>query len=941
MDQIIFEIIHYIYFFLFLIFFLMIFKTKWDVEISKVFEYIFHMILASFLGYSLKMFPNNIFHELFSSYWKLYVLLFLVVVILFIRDIIQYNNLKPLLINLCKHLYIINIILLIVSIYNSYEKFWISIIITILGFLWLAINYNKRIEPQTKNDEKLDIPINDYEELFPTRQKELNRILLQISKTNTIDNFAIAINGPWGVGKTSFVNVLKSELEKNNEIIFIQPMILDTREKLLSYVFNQLETTLNKNGIYTGKGSTYKNYFDLILKFVNFKGITNLTNIFNLFSEEVNTDLRETKLELEKTLSILVKNNKKIYIIIDDLDRVEETTIYDILTFIKEIIDLKGLSVLFIVDYNKIISEKITKEYLEKFIYTKFDLINVDSYELFSHYFKVILNESDYNSLLIQKEIKKLKSRFQSYITNFSGSINDSILQINRDLKLSRENTQDSNDINKIIKELETNKENLEINLNKYRNSLSNARYVKKIVLSIKETFDYLSSNLNQNNLDISTDNGNIEKDYLIFKLSLFRIIFKNQYDKMLEYNNIIDFIKLPHQDKFVKEYFPEGKDTYFESTHILNSRKITFLNTIIYSEDLSSDLFIAIKGEHETNLELLDSTQVSEDNHFNEVIIKDYFNAINYKKETMKKDILIDRICKFSQIVMHSIKNNDITIFNALELLSDPYRNFLLEHPIFFQELDSLVYDNLYEYNNLDQKNRINYIIKELERPLVYKLRNHILMLLWIYNIHNGQSYEETKNSFKETMNLESFNKYLTNTLKLELPDNETDFDSVNYTKKLFRELQYRISQMSFETDEVYNSYNYNSNAIEEFITIFNLVERINSRFSNFSITDSSKFNLNSDTLSDNEIPLRIDELYEYTKSKKIITYEHFRFFQVLLNNICIPNRKISENDLNKLYSIKSNLTVILADDSTIFSEDTWYYCLVRLYELKQNHIK
>ena len=91
----------------------------------------------------------------------------------------------------------------------------------------------------------------------------------------------------------------------------------------------------------------------MLLKFLDYKTITSFTNFFNIFPDNQKQELREAKVALEKSIQRFATNNKRIYIIIDDLDRVEKETIYGTLTFIKEIVDLKKVTVLFLVDYKK------------------------------------------------------------------------------------------------------------------------------------------------------------------------------------------------------------------------------------------------------------------------------------------------------------------------------------------------------------------------------------------------------------------------------------------------------------------------------------------------------------------------------------------------------------------------------------------------------------
>lgn len=199
---------------------------------------------------------------------------------------------------------------------NQFEP--INIILMVIYFLslWMFVQL---ISQNSKKadigiDEESDNPINTYSQLLPTRKKEFNRVYNQLTNVRYNEPFAITINGDWGEGKTSFVNVLSNKLEENdNYIIFIQPMILDTSQKQMDYLFKQLKSILNKSGIYTGKGSPFKQYFKLITSVLNAKPLMQLEGVFSVIDdEELPSDFRTNKQLLEEDIQRLLRTNKDI-----------------------------------------------------------------------------------------------------------------------------------------------------------------------------------------------------------------------------------------------------------------------------------------------------------------------------------------------------------------------------------------------------------------------------------------------------------------------------------------------------------------------------------------------------------------------------------------------------------------------------------------------------
>ncbi|MEM5668922.1 P-loop NTPase fold protein [Bacillus cereus] len=169
------------------------------------------------------------------------------------------------------------------------------------------------------------------------------------------------------------------------------------------------------------------------MKFVDYKTITSFSGFLDVFQENEKLDLRTSKIELEKSIGRLVKENQRIYIIVDDLDRVEKETVYSTLTFIKEIVDLKKVTVLFLVDYKNIISENITIEYLEKFINQKFELSKIHENELLYYYIEKLIPR--YDKDIINDEIEILKLKFKEHINIIKDYFKNEMESIDKRIK--------------------------------------------------------------------------------------------------------------------------------------------------------------------------------------------------------------------------------------------------------------------------------------------------------------------------------------------------------------------------------------------------------------------------------------------------------------------------------------------------------------------------
>ena len=462
-------------------------------------EFLYHVLIAILLAYIVRLIDNNGMLDVIKIYGKITIVLFILLTGLLIKETLNftksYHSIKR---NYCNAVYFLLLTVLFYAFSVGEELVWYTVLVPLL-FLFRTLGKYEEVVCMDKyghlidlrQDETSDVPILSYNKLFPTRKKEFNRIYKFLNDLGTDDPHAIAISGSWGEGKTSFMNAIINKFkQENNEVIYIQPMVLETRENLIKYVFGRLETLLIVNGIYTGKGSPYKKYFNLLLNFVNNKTIINFSAFFDIFPEDKKEDFRELKADLENNIERLVSVNKRIYLIVDDLDRVEKETVYSTLTFIKEVVDFKKITVVFLLDYEKLVSEHISIEYLEKFVNVRFQLKKLKTDELAMHYLKALI--PTYKTDILNDEIEILKVKYKDYINELNTCLNDLLKRKDdylQELLIKKEKGESISE-----KSIESEREtisNFAIYLNDLNIKLSNARYVKKIIVEIKESQEW------------------------------------------------------------------------------------------------------------------------------------------------------------------------------------------------------------------------------------------------------------------------------------------------------------------------------------------------------------------------------------------------------------------------------------------------------------------
>ena len=195
-----------------------------------------------------------------------------------------------------------------------------------------------------------------------------------------VHSYAFGITGEWGVGKTTFLNLLKKELEGKAEIIEFNPWICHSPEQLIQDFFDTLSGNLSRK--YSTLSKSIKEYANCI-KGISLTPSHSLRFDFNLGSKA--ESLFQKKNDLSKKLSNL---RKPIAIIIDDIDRLEREEVFEVLRLIRNTGDLKNT--IYIAAYDKeyvrsVLEEKNIKNasaYLEKIFQVEIHLPKVESEQI-------------------------------------------------------------------------------------------------------------------------------------------------------------------------------------------------------------------------------------------------------------------------------------------------------------------------------------------------------------------------------------------------------------------------------------------------------------------------------------------------------------------------------------------------------------------------------
>ena len=210
----------------------------------------------------------------------------------------------------------------------------------------------------------IDLPIKDIDNdklnFLPFAQK----VAKGIKNYKQNETFIISIEGKWGSGKTSLMNLIENEIKDDVEIMHFNPWLLTDIRQVINLFFDELIKVLCYG--------SFKAKWNEDIK----KDIKTLANI--LLPDNINVDIGLIKLgykpkdvflknddSLEKIKSRIneyLKNlDKKIVIIVDDIDRLTDEETEFIFRLTKGIADFDNL--IYILLYDKGIVAKSLQTY--------------------------------------------------------------------------------------------------------------------------------------------------------------------------------------------------------------------------------------------------------------------------------------------------------------------------------------------------------------------------------------------------------------------------------------------------------------------------------------------------------------------------------------------------------------------------------------------------
>lgn len=259
----------------------------------------------------------------------------------------------------------------------------------------------------------------------PLAQQIVKGIMASFQDTN--ESLVIGINGKWGIGKSTLLSFIKEELILSNQKIKGDHKVIqfnswsntgesDLERNFLEIILKSLSEVSWKDSV-KGVDKKFKEYLKYLdyLKFVKYVHpvAENILNALSDYSKKVNIhSLEEIKKQANELLEL---NNIKLYILIDDIDRLTPTEITALFKTLK--VNLNLLNTFFIVAYDKDVVINALKNqygengerYLEKIIQVDFTVPQIMESQIKEVFFdkihfqlkslSITYNESDLDTL--------------------------------------------------------------------------------------------------------------------------------------------------------------------------------------------------------------------------------------------------------------------------------------------------------------------------------------------------------------------------------------------------------------------------------------------------------------------------------------------------------------------------------------------------------------
>ncbi|MEF9839323.1 MAG: P-loop NTPase fold protein [Lachnospiraceae bacterium] len=595
------------------------------------------------------------------------------------------------------------------------------------------------IAPQVINTElHLDCPIESASELFSSRKKQAKNFCAELSNIG-VEPFAVMVSASWGSGKTSFVNVIKKDLD-NAEFIDVEGGFEYDVRGILNDIETQIQLIFTNNRIYAGKNGIIGKYFKNIGSMVGNAGFDWPSDILYKIVEEENKGYLESKQEMNAVLNTFYKKTgKRIFIIIDNIDRIFQNEARErMFQVISESVKLNNCVTIFVAEYNKLLSERMNQEFMEKYINHHLVLCDVSFEEIAYQYMNEFLSNEFLNnkSAYIRENCVKFKNQFWEHVDKIVNGIRKQILDYEQYLEKNKDGVKETETTEKNryeteqIKATEKNR-GIFINAEKRLNSRTkNPRKVKRFLNNIESMITVADIVWFANGDFVKNEYSGCDWVKKIFEVAFLKAFLYEEYESIILAEGI-DRFKNESDKCCIAEYVIEGLSSYLPNPLMEQVTGLVIYR--LYALDINSD-----KTQHQILVEEIDGDELTEEN------LQGYLNeclGVNFNHQRIKKIIQY-----IKQHTFQDQRNKCEAILNIMNIISS--KEYLNRKKGYF-EISKDVKDLLLEmekesmFTNEDL-NIIEHCKKILQERIIFENQSDLRILSeLLHNVDMLQYFE------------------------------------------------------------------------------------------------------------------------------------------------------------------------------------------------------
>lgn len=252
--------------------------------------------------------------------------------------------------------------------FKSLNFLSLTYLFCIIDLPFMVVYYLIKVEtlPNEKSSFITDIAHDPKE----NKQKDLlgfkpfaERIVAEIKTVSSPESVVFGINGEWGEGKTSMINLIRQQLEKENyTVVDFHPWKTNSGKAMNQLFFDALKDGLKNKIIGIGINWKIDRYAEALLQ-LDKTGLGKM--VWQLLASS--DSVEEQKKKLGESMKLLDKN---LVVVVDDLDRLSKNEIADVLKIMRDTANFPNL--VFLAAYDR--------KYLEEAIQTEINKHNYQNY---------------------------------------------------------------------------------------------------------------------------------------------------------------------------------------------------------------------------------------------------------------------------------------------------------------------------------------------------------------------------------------------------------------------------------------------------------------------------------------------------------------------------------------------------------------------------------